>query len=297
MRRAWLVALLVTGVVGGLASTLVHNFSVVDPNINIEASKHRVSSTSGYWEDALVRFFLQGTGTAIGRVTVSTDDYTQPWARPENWTNNPNLYGGFQFSGSNFVSLFLSETYCWWGWHGGTYRNFHFLQVTNPLNFSVTGDAFAITADSAPENAGGQLFTGSAASILIEAARELIYHKTNTWTGAYFSANVTAATNVDVSGYTEGRYFHTTHRFPLAVPEMGDGGILPPFAEGFGFWVQASGGSIVGEFTSTYAYQSTAVFTNMIAGEAGIWRPNWSQPWQAWPNYPGNYPIYGNPIP
>lgn len=299
MRRLCLLALLVTGMWGGLASTLTHNFNVINPYINIEAFKHRVSSTSGYWEDALVRFFLQGTGTAIGSIKVSTDDYTQPWARPENSTTNPNLFGGFEFSGTSFSSLFLSETYCYWGYgnNAGTYRNYHRLEILNPLNFSVSGDAFAITADSAPENAGGQLFSGSASSVLIEAARELFYHKTNTWTGAYFSASITAAANVDVFGYTEGRYFHTTHHFPLAAPEMGKGGILPPFAEGFGFLVQASGGSIVGEFTSTYGYQSTAVFTNMIAGEAGIWKPNWGAPWQAWPNYPGQYPIYGNPIP
>lgn len=281
-----------------LGSTLTHEFiGVTNPYIDIEAFKHRDSSTSGYWEDALVKFFLQGTGSATGRITLSTDDYTQPWARPENSTNNPNLYGGFTFSGTDFVSLFLAQTYCWWGWKGGTYLNSHSLEVTNPTNFLVAGDAFAITADNAPQNAGGQCFQGSATQVLVEAVRQLIDHKTNTWTGALFSASVTAPSSIEVTGYTEGRYFQTTHHFPLAVPEMGIGNHIPPYAEGFGFQVSASSGNIVGVFTSTYAYQSSLVFTNMIAGEAGIWKPSWSEPWQAWSQYPGSYPIYGNPVP
>lgn len=283
---------------GGVASTLEHVFlGVVDPNISVEAFKHRDSSTSGYWEDALVRFSLQGTGTANGSVTVSTDDYTQPWARLENSTTNPNLYGGFTFSGDNFASLFLAQTYCWWGWHGGTYLNQHNLEVTAPSNFNVSGDAFAVTADSAPQNAGGQQFDGSAQAVNLYASRMVIDHRTNTWTGAQLDATVTASSATDVTGYTEGRYFHTTHHFPLAVPEMGNGGIMPPFAEGFGFMIDPSSGNTNATFQSTYPYQGTFVFSNMIGGEAGTWKPSWGEPWQAWPDYPGDYPIYGDPIP
>lgn len=285
---------------GGMASTFEHIFlGVVDPIISVEAFKHRDSSTSGYWEDAWVRFSLEGTGTASGSVIVSTDDYTQPWARPENSTNNPNLAGSFTFSGDHFSSLFLAETYCYWGYstNAGTYRNEHWLEVIAPSNFEVGGDAFAPLADSTPDNAGGQWFRGSAEQVVVHAARTLFYHKTGTWKGAELFATVTASSATDVQGYTEGRYFHTTHHFPLAVPEMGKGGILPPFAEGFGFAIQASSGSISGVFQSTYPYQSTLVFTNMIAGEAGTWKPSWGEPWQAWPDYPGDYPIYGDPLP
>lgn len=299
MRAVYIMFVVLTVGIGCLGATLTHLFNqVTDPYILVEASKHRVSSTSGYWEDALVQFALQGTGIATGGITVSTDDYTQPWARPENSTNNPNLYGGFTFTGQNFSSLFLAQTYCWWGYKGGTYLNAHSLEVDNPTSFLVEGDVFAITADSAPQNAAGQRFQGVASRVLIEAARQVIYHKEGTWTGALFSAEVTAASTVDVSGYTEGRYFQTTHHFPLAVPEMGKGNHNPPYAEGFGFLVSTeNGGNIVGFFTSTYAYQSSVVFTNMIAGEAGIWMTSWGEPWQAWLGYPGSYPVYGDPVP
>jgi len=302
MRRMVLLVGIVCCVVmfGGTASTLEHIFlDVVNPNITVGAYKHRVSSTSGYWEDAWVNFSLQGTGTTSGSITVSTDDYTQPWARPENGTTNPNLFGGFTFSGDWFASLFRAETYCYWGYgtNAGTYLNIHQLYVTNPSDFMVQGDAFAPLADSTPDNAGGQMFEGSAQSVSIFAERSLYHHRLLTWTGAILNAVVTASSATQVSGYTEGRYFHTTHHFPLAVPEMGNGGILPPFAEGFGFLVQASSGNISGVFQSTYPYQSTLVFTNMIAGEAGTWKPSWGEPWQAWPGYPGSYPIYGDPIP
>lgn len=300
-----LVGILILGV-GVTAATTTHTFfNVVNPDITISVSKHRVSSTSGWWEDALAQFTLTGTGTASGSIDTSTDGYTMPWQRGYNTTNNPNLWGGYTATG-DFQSEFRADTYCSKGWHADSYVTYNFLDVTAATTLGVQGDATAVTADSATSNAAGQVFGdgyggfGEAESVYVEAARQVIDHHTSTWAGAYMNATAagTPGNTVEFRGYTEGRYYHATHHYDLAVPEMGSGGISQPHGEGFGYDIAIAtpGSSLNGFFTSSYSYQASVTEPLEIRGEAGIWTPTWG-PWYGWTTYPGNHPVYGDPVP